>query len=368
MRRTSKRRTSRNAKPRRKSTRRVSRNPPKQAWLVMVEGKYLKSYDYHPSIGVAGTALTKSAREAMTFTHALAKSVASSISADEGPETRVVQRGELGRNPPPQLYRAIGVDSSGQRRPIGTGPVGAMRETAMASWLGDPSMRSAYVVDRLGHSHLTLEPRDRSRLQGNGRVSPEMLKEWDRVNYAVRLAEKSGDYRAAEAAKAEVNRVYRETQNVRLGISPNGGRRRRVSRNTTTSTMREYSAPVDEDFAAREAEAHNLLRYDLTSVLDEAAENIEKAETILDHGAAVTSDLQNAVYMLTTAAMLAEMAYVKNCEDNKTEQCWRSGELINRARDLMPRVISQAVILGIQQKTRDIAETAPPPKKGWFSW
>jgi len=221
MRRTSKRRTSRNAKPRRKSTRRVSRNPPKQAWLVMVEGKYLKSYDYHPSIGVAGTALTKSAREAMTFTHALAKSVASSISADEGPETRVVQRGELGRNPPPQLYRAIGVDSSGQRRPIGTGPVGAMRETAMASWLGDPSMRSAYVVDRLGHSHLTLEPRDRSRLQGNGRVSPEMLKEWDRVNYAVRLAEKSGDYRAAEAAKAEVNRVYREMQNVRLGISPN---------------------------------------------------------------------------------------------------------------------------------------------------
>jgi hypothetical protein len=187
----------------------------------MVEGKYLKSYDYHPSIGVAGTALTKSAREAMTFTHALAKSVASSISADEGPETRVVQRGELGRNPPPQLYRAIGVDSSGQRRPIGTGPVGAMRETAMASWLGDPSMRSAYVVDRLGHSHLTLEPRDRSRLQGNGRVSPEMLKEWDRVNYAVRLAEKSGDYRAAEAAKAEVNRVYREMQNVRLGISPN---------------------------------------------------------------------------------------------------------------------------------------------------
>ncbi len=71
------------------------------------------------------------------------------------------------RNPPPQLYRAVGVDSSGHRHPIGAGPVSAMRETAMAQWLGDPSMRSAYVLDQRGHSHLSLEPRDRQRLRAN---------------------------------------------------------------------------------------------------------------------------------------------------------------------------------------------------------
>jgi hypothetical protein len=72
----------------------------------------------------------------------------------------------ISRNPPP-LYRAIGVDSAGHRHAFGAGPVGAMRETAMARWLGDPSMRSAYVIDGRGHSHLSLEPRDRVRLQSN---------------------------------------------------------------------------------------------------------------------------------------------------------------------------------------------------------
>jgi hypothetical protein len=293
----------------------VSRNPSSRPWFVMVEGKYLKSYDWNPGFGVADYALTKSSRDAMAFTHALAKSVARSISADEGPETRVVQRGELGRNPPvgvsasghrrpkknpgrtpvtdaqileaidhfrshhrlldpdrlaafveshiyeifgeevdisrvrrlveestppwnprrisrnppPQLYRAVGVDSSGHRHPIGSGPVGAMRETALARWLGDPSMRSAYVLDRLGHSHLTLEPRDRARLQGN--VGRDALDELP--DDAVMIA----DGIAAAIDRALDWRVYEELRD---------GRWRLIDVKPSLRSVRQRYAP-DED-------------------------------------------------------------------------------------------------------------------------
>jgi len=70
-------------------------------------------------------------------------------------------------NSPPPLYHAVGVDERGGKVDLGTGPLARMRDTAMASWLGDPSLRSAYVVDRRGHAYLSLEPRDRKRLMSN---------------------------------------------------------------------------------------------------------------------------------------------------------------------------------------------------------
>jgi hypothetical protein len=72
------------------------------------------------------------------------------------------------RNPPP-LYRAIGIDSSGARHTLGAGPLARMRDTAMALWLSDPQLKSVFVLDRLGHSYLSLEPKDRRALQANPR-------------------------------------------------------------------------------------------------------------------------------------------------------------------------------------------------------
>jgi hypothetical protein len=134
-----------------------------------------------------------------------------------------------------------------------------------------------------------------------------------------------------------------------------------------TSTLSMSAPPRDEDFESRELEAHRLLRYDLTHMLDEAEQLVTQAERKIER-AFTTSELQYALSDLMRAAMLAELAYDKNCENNKSEQCWRSGELINRAQDEMYRVVQAAVRLGIDQKTRAIAETAPPPKKGWFPW
>lgn len=69
---------------------------------------------------------------------------------------------------PPPLYQAVGVDSSGHRTPLGSGPLSRMRDTAMAHWLG--GMPRVYVLDRAGHSHLTLEPRDRRTLTHNAKL------------------------------------------------------------------------------------------------------------------------------------------------------------------------------------------------------
>lgn len=230
----------------------------------------------------------------------------------------------------------------------------------------EPKRTSRYPAASRGRSMVRFGPKrtpSRRGLQTNGRIPQELMKEWDRVSHAVRLAEKSGDYRAAEAARAEVNRVARQMENVRLGIANN------VARNTMTSTMREYSAPVDEDFAEREAEARKLLRYDLTDMLDEAEARIEKAEAVVRRsGLNTTYELQSAAFSLMRAAMLAELAFGKNCEDTNSEQCYRSGELINRAQDVMEQIIRASVVHGIEQKTSAIREAAPPKKKGWFAW
>ena len=63
---------------------------------------------------------------------------------------------------------------------------------------------------------------------GSNPVRPEMYEEWDRVNYAQRVAEKSGDYAAVERAKDEVRRVYGEMQE-----------QRRMSRNSSDSEWTE---------------------------------------------------------------------------------------------------------------------------------
>jgi hypothetical protein len=55
--------------------------------------------------------------------------------------------------------------------------------------------------------------------------NPDMYAEWDRVNYAQRMAEKSGDYAAIQKAKDDVRSVYNAMQE----------ERRRVSRNPDSS-------------------------------------------------------------------------------------------------------------------------------------
>jgi len=83
------------------------------------------------------------------------------------PRRRRSRRVRKNASPPP-LYQAVGVDSGGHRTPLGTGPLSRMRDTAMAHWLG--GMPRVYVLDRAGHSHLTLEPRDRRSLAHNTKL------------------------------------------------------------------------------------------------------------------------------------------------------------------------------------------------------
>ena len=67
----------------------------RRAWIVAVDGDYLKSYDWNPGFGVADYGVTKSQRDAMKLTHTEAKTVARDIhGGGDGPNTRVVQPGE----------------------------------------------------------------------------------------------------------------------------------------------------------------------------------------------------------------------------------------------------------------------------------
>jgi len=109
-------------------------------------------------------------------------------------------------NAPPPLYRAVGIDVAGHKVAIGSGPLSRMRETALATWMGDAGLRSAYVVDPKGHSYLSLEPRDRTRLMANRHndhldgleheLEHEMTQAWGALN--------SGDTWRAQDAYAHV--------------------------------------------------------------------------------------------------------------------------------------------------------------------
>jgi hypothetical protein len=87
------------------------------------------------------------------------------------------QGGGVRRNPPPRApFQSVIIDRSGRKRVLGGGSKEQMRQAAMATWLGDPDVRSAYVVDHAGHSHMTLEPRDRHSLRSNPRLTPAQRK------------------------------------------------------------------------------------------------------------------------------------------------------------------------------------------------
>lgn len=109
------------------------------------------------------------------------------------------------RNPPP-LYRGFGIDSTGRKRALGAGPLAAMKSSTMAEWLGDRSLRSAYVVDARGNAYLSLEPRDRARLNANFGGKHHWQVNWlgydepDLV-HAVPVASSSAASTAAAAAK-----------------------------------------------------------------------------------------------------------------------------------------------------------------------
>lgn len=67
-------------------------------------------------------------------------------------------------------FSAIGVRAGGKREILGSGTLSRAKDTAMASWLGDEGIHSAYVVDHRGNTHLSLEPKDRRRLAANSRT------------------------------------------------------------------------------------------------------------------------------------------------------------------------------------------------------
>jgi hypothetical protein len=133
-------------------------------------------------------------------------------------------------------------------------------------------------------------------------------------------------------------------------------------RNSTIPEMHEHHLG---DFRQREDEARHLLRDDLETMLDEAAAMIRKAEAAAER-AWTTYDFQAAAHTFVRAAMLAEVAFELNCEDTNSEQCFRSGELINSAQDGIERLITAARNAGVQEAAR--AHAAAPKKKGWFLW
>jgi hypothetical protein len=75
-----------------------------------------------------------------------------------------------GAPPVPGLYRIVTVERSGHRTVSSPMPLHRAKEAAMASFVGDSTLRGIYVVDRSGNSALTLEPRHRS-IAANGRAS-----------------------------------------------------------------------------------------------------------------------------------------------------------------------------------------------------
>lgn len=69
---------------------------------------------------------------------------------------------------PPGLYRIVVVHRSGHRDVTDPMPLSRAKDVAMATFMGDSTLRGVYVVDRAGNSALTLEPRHRA-IAANGR-------------------------------------------------------------------------------------------------------------------------------------------------------------------------------------------------------
>lgn len=67
-----------------------------------------------------------------------------------------------GAPPAPGLYRIVTVEQSGHRTVTKPMPLSRAKDAAMATFMGDSTLRGVYVVDRSGNSALTLEPRHRS--------------------------------------------------------------------------------------------------------------------------------------------------------------------------------------------------------------
>lgn len=63
---------------------------------------------------------------------------------------------------PPGLYRIVTVERSGHRTVTDPMPLSRAKDVAMATFMGDSTLRGVYVVDRAGNSALTLEPRHRA--------------------------------------------------------------------------------------------------------------------------------------------------------------------------------------------------------------
>ena len=84
---------------------------------------------------------------------------------------------------------------------------------------------------------------------------------------------------------------------------------------------------------------------DIAVLLDEAEAMIgrvwERIDQITDG-----DEMQDAARSLMVASVVAEGAYARNCESNDTEQCWRSGEVLIQAQDVMDALIGHALEVG----------------------
>lgn len=326
-----------------------------------------------------------------------------------GAARRRTSRGVHRNASPPALYRAIGVGSDGRRVPLGAGPLSRMRDTAMASWMGDPSLRSAYVVDPRGHAYLSLEPKDRARLRANRvddmhngqldtlehEVEYELNRAWSalqakdtwRARDSFAHVEALWDF-ATPSQRAEIASLRSAIKSDDVepwhdGVARNARRRtsrsrsgfqRRVVRNNSETTAPGLHGALDEEFAQREHEARALMSDDLATLLDEAEDLVKRAEAKASR-AWTTHERQEAADLFVRATMHAEVAYHVNCSDNHSEQCYRSGELINRAKDGIYALLMQAHSAGVKEAVAELSpgvdrlvEATKPKKKGWFSW
>jgi hypothetical protein len=84
---------------------------------------------------------------------------------------------------------------------------------------------------------------------------------------------------------------------------------------------------------------------DIAVLLDEAEEMIDHVWRRIDQ---ITdgNEMQDAARSLMTASVIAEGAFARNCESNDTEQCWRSGEVLIQAQDVMGALIDHALEVG----------------------
>jgi hypothetical protein len=149
------------------------------------------------------------------------------------------------------------------------------------------------------------------------------------------------------------------------------GSRRRSPLGDDSSTTDRGSPLIDEEFHEREREASRLLASDIEYQLDIAEEDLALSEKGIE-AAEYPGALNWPVQKIAKAMMRSEVAWSAKCEgSNKTPQCWRSGELINRGQDDLEHAMRRAYHIGVKegyqaQLEKEQEQRKLKKKRGWF--